>query len=130
MAEPIVMITHFRIKAGVLEELTRLHHEVARQLRVDQPRTLVHFGYLDDAGTQVSFIHLFADAESMDLHMQGGDKRARAAYEYLERGTGWEVYGRPSRPVLEALRQEAAALGVALSVQPDYLGGFLRLEQG
>jgi hypothetical protein len=43
---------------------------------------------------------------------------------------GWEIYGTPSDRVLKMMRQEAASAGVSLSVQPDYLTGFLRLTSG
>jgi hypothetical protein len=62
----------------------------------------------------------------MDLHFEGADERARAAYEVLE-PEGWEIYGTPSDQVLESMRQAAASAGVPLIVEPDYAGGFLRL---
>jgi len=70
---------------------------------------------------------VFADAESMDIHFQGSDERGRAAYEYVD-PAGWEFYGRPSQQALETMRQAATSAGVTLSVEPDYLGGFLRLR--
>lgn len=127
MSEPITFISHFGVKAGKRDAFALLSHESAERLKADKPRTLVFLGYLNDTGTQVSFLHVFADAESLDVHFQGADERARAAYEYLE-PKGWELYGRPSQQALETLQQAAASAGVTLSVEPDYLGGFLRLR--
>jgi len=127
MSEPIAFISHFTVKPGKRDDFARIFQESAQRLQADKPRTLVFLGYLDETGAQVSFLHVFADAESLDVHFQGADERARAAYEYLE-PKGWELYGRPSQQALETLQQAAASAGVALSVEPDFMGGFLRVR--
>lgn len=129
MSEPIVFISHFLVKEGKLDGLKQLSQEAAKRLEAEKPRTLVFLAYLSDGGTQVSFVHVVADAESMDLHVQGVAERSGAAYEYLEL-EGFEIYGTPSSGVLEMMRQEATSAGVTLSVQPDHLAGFLRLTPG
>jgi hypothetical protein len=83
--------------------------------------------YLDEEGTEVSFLHAFPDAEAMDIHFEGVDERVAAAYQYLE-PRGWEIYGRPSEEALESMRQAAAAAGVSLTVLPEHLGGSVRLQ--
>lgn len=127
MSEPVVFISHFAIREGTLGDLRRLSEEVIEHLRQDKPRTVVYLAYLDDEGTEVSFLHAFPDAESMDLHFDGADERAKAAYQYLE-PRGWEIYGRPSDNAMGSMREAATGAGVPLTVLPDHLGGFLRLE--
>jgi hypothetical protein len=129
MSEPVVFISHFGIKEGKLDDLRRHSAEVLAQLREDKPRTVLFLVYLDEQGTEVSFLHAFPDAESMDAHFEGVDERVAAAYEYLE-PRGWEIYGRPNEAALERMRQGAAAAGVTLTVLPDHFGGFLRLQSG
>jgi hypothetical protein len=129
MSEPVVFISHFGIKEGKLDDLRRHSADVLAQLREDKPRTVLFLAYLDEQGTEVSFLHAFPDAESMDLHFEGVNERVAAAYEYLE-PRGWEIYGRPNEKALEMMRQSAAAAGVTLTVLPDHLGGFLRLQAG
>jgi quinol monooxygenase YgiN len=126
MSEPVAFISHFGVKPGKRNDFARIFQESAERLQADKPRTLVFLGYLNEAG-QASFLHVFADAESLDIHNQGSDERARAAYEYLE-PKGWELYGRPSHEALETLQRAAASAGVELSVVSNYLGGFLRLK--
>jgi len=126
MSEPIAFVSHFRVKQGKRDDVTRLFQEVSERLKAEKPRTLVFLAYFNETGTQVSFLHVFADAESMDIHFQGSDERGRAAYEYVD-PAGWEFYGRPSAQALETMRQAATSAGVTLTVEPDYLGGFLRL---
>lgn len=127
MSEPVVFISHFAIKEGTLGDLRRLSEEIIESLRQDKPRTVLYLAYLNAEGTKVSFLHAFPDAESMDLHFEGADERAKAAYQYLE-PRGWEIYGRPSESAMGSMREAAAGAGVPLTVLPDHLGGFLRLE--
>ena len=127
MSEPVVFISHFAIKEGTLGDLRRLSEEVIESLRQDKPRTALYLAYLDAEGTQVSFLHAFPDAESMDLHFEGADERGKAAYQYLE-PRGWEIYGRPSDSAMGSMREAAAGAGVPLTLLPDHLGGFLRLR--
>jgi len=127
VSEPVVFISHFGIKEGTLGDLRRLSEEVIEHLRQDKPRTTVFLAYLDEEGTAVSFLHVFPDADSMDLHFEGADERAEAAYRYLE-PRGWEIYGKPNETALESMQQASAGAGVPLTVLPDHLGGFLRLQ--
>lgn len=126
MSEPIVFVSHFRVKEGKLEGMKQLFPQAAKRLEADKPRTLLFLSYLNQNGTRVSIIHAFADAEAMDLHVQGSDERGRAGYEYVA-PAGWEIYGRPSPPALDMMRREATSAGVTLTVEPDHLAGFLRL---
>jgi hypothetical protein len=129
MSEPVVFISHFRVKEGKLDELKRLAEEVERSLRHDKPRTVAWLVYLDEDGTKVTFVHCFPDAHSMDLHFEGSDERTNAVYEFVE-PDGFEIYGRPSGQAMETMQQAAAGSGVSLSVQPEHLGGFLRVQPG
>ena len=128
MAEPVVFISHFRVKEGKLDGLRRLQRDATQALEAEKPRTLAFLVYLDDGGRQMTVVHVFADADSMDLHFEGAEERSKLAYEFLE-PRGWEIYGRPSEAALEALRRAAASAGVTLSVEAEYSGGFLRLSR-
>jgi hypothetical protein len=121
----VVFISHFRIKEGKLEEVRRMSIEVTSRLEAEKPRTAVFLSFVDDKGTSVSFVHAFADREAMDLHFEGAEERARAAYESIE-PRGWEVYGRPSDATLQTLREAARRADAPLTEHPAFLGGFLR----
>jgi hypothetical protein len=127
MSEPVVFISHFRVKEGKLADLRHLAAEVQRQLHDDKPRTVAYLMYLDDEGTEMTIVHTFPDAESMDIHFVGSDERSAAAFELLE-PRGWEIYGRPNEGALETMRQAATSSGVSLIHRPDLLDGFLRLR--
>jgi hypothetical protein len=127
MSEPVVFISRFKVKEGKLDDLKRLPGEVERSLREDKPRTAAWLVFLGEDGTQVSFVHCFPDADSMDLHFEGSDERSATVNEFVE-PDGFEIYGRPSDEALETMRQAAAGSGVSLRVLPDHVGGFLRLQ--
>jgi hypothetical protein len=129
VSEPVVFISHFGIKEGTLEDLRRLSADVFERLSEEKPRTVLFLAYLDERGSEVSFLHAFPDADSMDLHFEGVNERVAAAYQYLE-PRGWEIYGRPNEGALDSMRQAATSAGVSLTVLPDHLGGFLRLQPG
>jgi hypothetical protein len=129
MSEPIVFISHFRVKEGKLDAYTKLQRDTATLLLAEKPRTLVYLAYLTGNGEQVTILHGFADAESMDLHVQGVWERAKVAFELLQ-PDGWEIYGKPSEPVVDQMREAAATFGVSLTLQPEYVAGFLRLTSG
>jgi quinol monooxygenase YgiN len=126
MSEPIVFISHFRVKDGNLDAIGDLARDVTDRLRVEKPQTLLYLSFVDEAGATISFLHAFADAESLDLHNEGADQRSRAAFELVE-PTGWEIYGRPSNAALDVFRRAAERAGVPLTVQRDFVAGFLRL---
>ena len=126
MPEPIVFISHFEIRANAADALSDLATAMIPRLQKDKPRTSGFLMYRSEDGRRVSFVHVFTDADSMGVHNEGADQRTGAAYELIA-PLGWEVYGRPSEAALERLRAEADAAGVALRIEPDYGGGFLRL---
>jgi hypothetical protein len=126
MAEPVVFISHFRLKPGGEEALRQGWTNIVGQLEPIKPRTLMFELYIDDAGRAATIIHVFADADAMDRHFEGSDERSRAAYEYIE-PTGWEIYGQGSAAAVQQMEREAAEFGVTLTVQAKPMGGFLRL---
>jgi len=125
MNEPIVFISHFRIKPHQFDAFRAHFQEGAPELHVAKPRTVAFLAYADEAGTRVSIVHLFSDADAMDFHFEGAEQRSEAAYEFLE-PDGWEIYGAPSTAALTMMQQGAALAGVTLRVQPGAVGGFLR----
>ena len=127
MGHPIVFISHFTIKPGKLDDLKLLAQEVATRLEAEKPQTLVFLDYLDDDGTQATFVHVFADPEAMDLHFEGAQERSRAAFEFMD-PNGWEIYGQPSDAAMGTMRQTATSAGVPLTIQPEYMAGFVRLS--
>ena len=128
MSEPVVFISHFRVREGKLDDLKRLAADVERRLQEEKPRTAAWLIYLDENRETVSFVHCFPDADAMDLHFEGSDERTAAVYEFVE-PAGFEIYGTPSDQAVATMQQAAAASGVSLVIRSEHLGGFLRAER-
>lgn len=126
MAEPVLFISHARIKADRREDALQLARAATERLRLDKPRTLVFLVYLDAEHMSLSFVHVFGDAHAMDVHVEGAAERGRAAAEFIEL-TGWEVYGTPSVKARQALEAAAQAAGAPITFEPEFVAGFLRL---
>lgn len=126
MSQPIVFISHSRIKEGSAAAFRKMVAQMYPTLEENLPLTVAHMGFYNEDETEVTFIHVFPDAAAMEAHMEGGAARAAAAYEYIET-LGFEVYGPASEAGLQGL-QQAAADGVPLKVVPDAIGGYLRLN--
>jgi len=128
MSEPIVFISHHRVKEGKIDGFKQYSQQVVRGLEADKPGTVVFLGYLNADATEVTFIHAFPDADAMDLHMQGAADRSRGAYEFIEPAS-FEIYGRPNEGVLEMMKQISGS-EIAVTIQSQYIVGFTRLRSG
>jgi hypothetical protein len=75
MADPIVFISHHRIKPGKAEPMRALLAQMWSAMETEKPQTLMNLAYVSDDGTEITFMHAFADVEGMQLHWQGVDDR-------------------------------------------------------
>jgi hypothetical protein len=124
MSHPIVFISNQRIKEGKFEEYQQYYRQVAELTEATKPGTVAHLAYANEAGTEMSIIHVFPDARSMEMHMQGVAELAKKAYEFIEL-VSFEIYGQPGDAVLAGMTQIASA-GVELKIKPRPVGGYLR----
>ena len=129
MPEPIVFISQNRIKEGKLDDLKNTYREATELIKATKPGTVVFLGYINEEATEASFVHVFPDQDSFDLHMEGVGERVKRASEFLQTYR-YEIYGTPSDRVLERMSQFAGSTGAALNARPQPLGGYLRLESG
>jgi uncharacterized protein (DUF2126 family) len=124
---PVAFISHFHIKEGELDAARAAVATVLTQLKGSRPRTAAQLAFVDERGERLSILHVFPDAEAMDLHVEGAAERSKAAYELFE-PAGWEVYGTPSAAALNMIEDQAAEWGVPVKFEPEALGGFLRFS--
>jgi quinol monooxygenase YgiN len=124
VSEPIVFISHFKVKEGKLDSLKQLHQRVVEQIKADKPGTLVFLHYLNEEGTEYSVIHVFPDADSFDRHGEGAAERAKNAFEFIEL-TRREIYGVPSEHGLAVLRPTDGS-GITFNAMPQFIGGYIR----
>ena len=126
MSQPIVFISHFAVKSGGLDDYRRLAEQVTRQLEAERPRTVAYLHYLDPAAARLTIVHVFPDASAMDSHAEGAADRSKAAFQFIT-PLGWEIYGPASAAAVAEIRGAAEAAGVALTLAPQHVAGFLRV---
>jgi hypothetical protein len=124
---PVAFISHFRIKEGKLDAAREAFAAVSTQLEASRPRTAAYLAFIDEAGQRLSILHVFPDADALDLHAKGAGERSRAAFELFE-PAGWEIYGEPSAAALKTIEDMAAEWGVPVNVDRVSVGGFIRLS--
>ena len=128
MVQPIIFIAHQKIKQGKVEEYKMYYHEVAEWMEANKPQTSAHIAYVNEDGTEASVVHIFPDAEAMEIHMQGLGNLGMKAFMLMEI-VGFDVYGTPSKMVLESmLKMVGPGAKVNLKTQPA--GGYIRIESG
>ena len=128
MSEPIVFISHFKIKEGKLNDFKQLNQKVTEQIRANKPGTVAFLQYLNEEGTELSIIHVFPDADSFDRHSEGVAERAKVAFEFIEL-TRREIYGVPSEQAL-AISRPPDGSGITFNVMPQLIGGYIRFKPG
>ncbi len=124
MAEPVAFISRFRIKPGQRDAYQQLAAEVTPRIEAEWPRTLVYLLFLGP-GDELTIIHVFGDAEAMDIHAERAKAHSPRAMPLFE-PLGWEIYGRPGAEARAALEAAAKQASVPLRVYPEFTSGFLR----
>lgn len=126
MSGPFIFIATNRLKPGKLADERKRVPGLIDFVEEHEPRVIAFNEYANDDGTEVAVVQIHPDADSMAFHMEVIAERAAAAYsETVAATTSIQVFGTPSKAVLEALERQAGA-GVPLTVKPFHLGGFTR----
>jgi len=120
MDAPFIFINSFAIKEGKLKDFSQFLPEFFKAIEASEPRLLALNAYLNEDGTEVTFVQVHRDAASM------AHEHTARALPFLDAITSMQVYGTPSDRVLSVARGHAQS-GVSVSVNPKYLGGFTRL---
>ena len=127
MSVPIIFIAHQRIKQGKVEEYKKVYQEVGEWMEANKPETAAHIAYVSEDGTEASVVHIFPNMEAMEKHMQDlGDIGAKA-FTLMEI-IGFDVYGTPSKMVLDSMLRMIPGAKVTLRPQPA--GGYIHLRSG
>jgi quinol monooxygenase YgiN len=126
MSEPIVFISHFKVKEGKHDEFKQLSQEVTEHIKADKPGTFTFLQYTNEEGTELSIIHIFPDAEAFDNHNEGVGERAGKAFEFIV-PTRREIYGLPSDQAMTILTPPEGS-GIILHQVPQLMGGYIRLK--
>ena len=125
---PFIFIGTYTIKDGKLDDFRQYLQPFFAHVEANEPRLLAFHAYINQDGTEATFVQVHPDAASMELHMQVAREHIERAYgEFLEGTRSIQVYGQPSDTVLE-MTSHFVGSGGALSVKAHHIGGFTRLQ--
>jgi quinol monooxygenase YgiN len=124
VSEPVVFISRNRIKQGKADEFRKHYRDSVPVTNATKPGTLAQLAYENDQATEVTIVRLFPSADALDQQIQGADERSKKTYEFIE-PISIEIFGAPSPATLEKMKKIAGS-GVAVSISPHYIDGFIR----
>jgi hypothetical protein len=124
VSQPIVFISRNKIKEGRADEFRKHYQDSVPQVTAGKAGTLAQLAYENEETAEVTIVRFFTDADALDLQIEGADKRSQKTYEFIE-PLSVEIFGTPNPGTLEMMRKIAGP-GVAVSISPHYMGGFIR----
>lgn len=127
MSEPIIFIAHQNIKQGKTKEYKKIYQDVGEWMEANKPQTAAHIAYVSEDGTEASVVHIFPDVEAMEKHMQNLGDVGTKAFSLMEI-VGFDVYGTPSKMVLDSMLKMIP--GAKVNIKPQPAGGYIRLKTG
>lgn len=124
MSDPVSFIIRFKVEKGKLDDFRKHYKNSIPPVEAGKPGTLVQLAYENEDATEVSVLRLFSSADAMEAHLQGSGERSKKTFEYVT-PVSIEILGMPEPSTLERMKKVAGS-GVVLSVNPHYIGGFIR----
>jgi hypothetical protein len=123
---PFIFVATNRLKPGKPDEEKKRVPCLIDFVHANEPRLIAFNEYANEDGTEVAVVQVHPDADSMAFHIELIAGRAASAYaETIDATTSIEVFGTPSKAVVETLRHQAGA-DLPPSIKPYHLGGFTR----
>ena len=135
MSEPIVYVSTWKIKEGKFDAYARFHERLVKTVRDLEPRVATFLAFANEAGTEVTGIHVFSDADALDRHMGVLAEQMGVLAEDLGvvtdlLGPGHiDVYGTRSERAL-AMDRPMEDSGLPFTVKTRFVGGFTRGQDG
>lgn len=124
MTDPIVFISHNRIKEGKNDEFRKHYQDSIHPILAGKTGTLAQLAFENEEATEFTIIRVFPNADALDLQIQGADERSKKTYTFIE-PTGIEIFGTPNPATLEMMKKIAGS-GIVVKISPNYMGGFIR----
>jgi hypothetical protein len=126
-----VYVSTWRIKEGKLEDYRRFHSELAKVVEENEPRVAAFVAFASDDLTEITSVHVYPDAATLDRHMDVLGEKMKLLPEDLTKvmqllePVGIQVFGAPTGSAAQ-MDKGLAESGVPFTVKRRYLGGFVR----
>jgi quinol monooxygenase YgiN len=125
MSQLLVYVDRSRIHEGALESLKAAIQELVAFVDANEPDLVAYNVYLSDDGSEMTVMHVHADAASLDYHMEVAGPAFRKFADLLTLSS-IHVYGEPSKTALTKLHDKARLLGSGNVIVHDLHAGFSR----
>ena len=125
MTDSLVYVDTSRVRDGAHDKLRDAIRDLVEFIDVNESQLIAYNVYLDDDGSEMTVVHVHADAESLEYHMEVAGPAFRP-FADLVTMSSIHVYGRPTEKTLSMLRDKARMLGSDSVVVHDLHAGFSR----
>ena len=110
MTELLIAVDSSEIREGKLDAVKAGFAELAEFVEANEPETIAYSIYLDEEAGRVTVVQIHPSSASMELHMEIAAPIFRKFAGLLDL-TRVDLYGAPSRALLDRTRQKAELLG-------------------
>jgi hypothetical protein len=123
----LVYVDVSEVKEGSLDRLEGAIEELAGFIEANVPDVLAYNVFLSEDGTQMTVVHVHAEAESLERHLMTAGPVFRKFSDLLTLKS-IRVYGEPSERAVELLHEKASMLGSGDVTVLRPRAGFSRLR--
>lgn len=127
MPELIVIIDSSEVREGKLDDLKAAMRELVKFAEANEPEMIAYNVYLSEDGRQVTVLQVHPNSASAEFHMKVAGPAFAKFAEFIKM-SGIDIYGNPSRDLLERLRLKARMLGGGAVVVHELHAGFSRFR--
>ena len=127
MSGSLVYVDVSEVKEGSLDRLEGAIEELAGFIEANVPDVLAYNVFLSEDGTQMTVVHVHAEAESLERHLTTAGPVFRKFSDLLTLKS-IRVYGEPSERAVELLHEKASMLGSGDVTVLRPRAGFSRLR--
>jgi quinol monooxygenase YgiN len=119
---PLVYVDRARVREGALGQLKAAIAELAEYVEQREPRLISYSVYFTEDESEMTVVHVHADAASLDHHMDVLEARLER-FSDLVKLSSIDIYGEPSARALAQLRDKIRLLGTgAVTVHSSHAG--------
>ncbi len=116
LSQPIVFVSRNKIKKGRVDEFRKHYQDSVPPTIAGKTGTVAQLAYENEETAEVTVVRFFADADALDLQIEGAEQRSKKTYELIE-PISIEIFGTPNPGTLEVMKKVAEP-EVAVSINP------------
>ena len=122
MSQPLIYVDSSDVRDGALEELKSAIGELTDFVESHEPRIVSYAVYFSDDGGQMTVVHVHADSDSLDHHMDVAGPRF-GRFANLVTLSSIHIFGEPSAKAMRQLEDKVRLLGTGeVTVHPPHTG--------